>query len=106
MIEAGNSQFITPIQVWEGIGTGTQKAEKRDNSEATLFSDIFHSVVNQVYETEQDKENKQYLLATGQLDDVHTLPIAEAKASLSLDVLIGLRNKALESYNELMKISM
>lgn len=106
MIEAGNSQFITPIQVWEGIGSGAQRTEKKDNSEAALFSDIFHNVVSQVYETEQDKENKQYLLATGQLDDVHTLPIAEAKASLSLDILIGLRNKALESYNELMKISM
>ena len=50
-------------------------------------------------------EIKQYLLATGQLDDAHALPIAEAKAGLSLDVLIGLRNKTLEAYNELIKIS-
>lgn len=50
-------------------------------------------------------ENKQYLLSTGQLDDAHSLPIAEAKAALSVDLLISLRNKALESYNELIKIS-
>ena len=61
--------------------------------------------MDQVYTTAQDVENKQYLLSTGQLDDVHSLPIAEAKASLSLDILISLRNKALESYNELMKIN-
>lgn len=51
-------------------------------------------------------ERKKYLLSTGQLDDAHTLPIAEAKAALSLDVLISLRNKAVETYNELMKISL
>ena len=50
-------------------------------------------------------ENKQYLLSTGQLDDAHTLPIAEAKAELSLDILITLRDKAVESYNELMKMN-
>ena len=50
-------------------------------------------------------EHKQYLLSTGQLDDAHTLPIAEAKASLSVDVLITLRNKTLEAYNELIKMN-
>ena len=47
----------------------------------------------------------KYLLAAGKLDDVHSLPIAQAKAALSLDVLISLRNKAMESYNELIKMS-
>ena len=50
-------------------------------------------------------EKKQYLLATGQLDDAHSLPIAEAKAALSLEVMISLRNKAMESYGELMKMN-
>ena len=99
-------QFITPMTPWERIGSGTEKAKEQGNSEATLFSDIFHSVVDQVYTAQQDVENKQYLLSTGQLDDVHSLPIAEAKASLSVDILISLRNKALESYNELMKINL
>ena len=97
--------FIAPMRAWETIGNSTER-ETQGNSEATLFSDIFRNVVDQVYTTAKDVENKQYLLSTGQLDDVHSLPIAEAKATLSLDILISLRNKALESYNELMKINM
>ena len=93
------------MKAWERIGNSTER-EQQGNSEATLFADIFRNVVDQVYTTAQDVENKQYMLSTGQLDDVHSLPIAEAKASLSLDILISLRNKALESYNELMKINM
>ena len=96
-------QFITPMTPWEKVGNGTQE---QGNSEASLFGNIFQNVVSQVYSAQADVENKQYLLSTGQLDDVHRLPIAEAKAALSVDILISLRNKALESYNELMKINL
>ncbi|MCI8950314.1 MAG: flagellar hook-basal body complex protein FliE [Lachnospiraceae bacterium] len=98
--------FITPMMPWNTIGRQDEtQYTTAVNAEASLFKDVFKNTINQVKETQADVEYKQYLLATGQLDDVHTLPIAEAKAGLSLDVLISLRNKTLESYNELIKIS-
>ena len=78
---------------------------RRNRNEASMFKDIFNNVVNQVYETQNDVEQKQYLLATGQLDDAHSLPIAEAKAALSLEVMISLRNKSMEAYQELLKMN-
>lgn len=100
------ASFITPIQPWGRIGELNQGQEAAVvNTEASLFKDIFKSAINQVKETQADVEYKQYLLSTGQLDDAHTLPIAEAKASLTLDVLISLRNKTMEAYNELIKMS-
>lgn len=98
--------LITPIKAWEplaepAIGNKTQD----ENKGAALFRDVFDNVVEQVYTTQGDVGNKLYLLATGRLDDAHSLPIAQAKAGLSLDVLISLRNKAMESYNELLKMS-
>ena len=105
-MEAAFITPITPMKAWE-ITTETVKPEKEQDStgEATMFRSIFNQVVGQVYETEADVENKKYLLATGQLDDAHSLPIAEAKAALSLDVMISLRNKVMESYNELIKMN-
>ena len=98
--------FITPMQLWSSIGfTDESQRTAVVNEEASLFQDIFKNTINQVRETQADVEHKQYLLSTGQLDDAHTLPIAEAKAGLSLDVLISLRNKTLESYNEIIKLS-
>ena len=103
------ASFITPMQLWNigGIGGGLEENQTMPslNAEASLFKDIFKNTVNQVRETQADVEHKQYLLSTGQIDDAHTLPIAEAKAGLSLDVLITLRNKTLESYNELIKMN-
>lgn len=105
-METEMMQFITPIKPWEPLDSaGIPKAVQGQNQEVTLFKDVFQNVVNQVYDTQRDVEEKQYLLATGQLDDAHTLPIAEAKAALSLEMMITLRNKALEAYNELMKMS-
>ncbi|MCI9105400.1 MAG: flagellar hook-basal body complex protein FliE [Lachnospiraceae bacterium] len=100
--------FIVPMTPWGNIGVNdlnqTQNAPAV-SAEASLFKDIFKNTIEQVQETQADVEHKQYLLATGQLDDAHTLPIAEAKAGLAVDVMIGLRNKTLEAYNELIKIN-
>ncbi len=104
-METGTS-FITFMKEWDPIGeTPAIKAAAGRTSEAPLFRDVLNNVIDQVYSTQKDVENKQYLLATGQLDDAHSLPIAEAKAALSLEVMISLRNKAMESYSELMKMN-
>lgn len=104
-METGTS-FITLMKAWEPIQRSTDaKGGTGYSSEAPMFRDVLQNVVGQVYSTQRDVEKKQYLLATGQLDDAHSLPIAEAKAALSLEVMISLRNKAMESYGELMKMN-
>ena len=72
---------------------------------ALQFQSVLEDTVQNVYDTQKDVEQKQYLLATGQLEDAHSLPIAQAKAELSLEVMISLRNKAMEAYNEILKMS-
>ncbi len=99
--------FITPMQLWS-IGSGELNEAQNAaavGADGSLFKNVFKNAVDQVKEAQADVEHKQYLLSTGQLDDAHTLPIAEAKASLSVDVLITLRNKTLEAYNELIKMN-
>lgn len=95
---------IEPIRPWRSL-QDINKADREENQELSMFGSIFKNAVSQVYETQADVEEKQYLLSTGQLDDAHTLPIAEAKAALSVNILIGLRNKAVEAYNEFMKMN-
>lgn len=102
MIESG---FITPIQRMETIGE-LKKNQNVQQDGSSLFSDIFNNAVKDVKDTEANLEQQQYLLATGQIDDAHTVPIAAAEAQMAVDMLVQLRNKALESYNELMRISL
>ena len=97
-----DTAFISPIKMWD-IGTEEKTAANKSFGGESLFKNVLNQVVDQVQVTQ--KEENQYLLATGQLDDAHSLPIAEAKAALSVDILISLRNKAMESYNEIMRMS-
>ncbi len=80
--------------------------EKPYEQPGSLFKDIFENAINNVKETENSFAESEYLLATGQIEDAHTVPIYAAKAQLAVDLLIQLRNKALESYNELIKINL
>jgi flagellar hook-basal body complex protein FliE len=49
-------------------------------------------------------KGSELLLSVGSLDDLHTLTIQTAKADLALETLVQLRNKALDAYNEIMKM--
>ncbi len=49
---------------------------------------------------------RQYQLATGQIEDPHTVGIASSEAQLAVDMLVALRTKAFEAYNEIMRISL
>ena len=61
--------------------------------------------MNDSKETDAEKNEAQYLLATGQLDNPAELTIAASKAQIAVDLLVQLRNKALDAYNELKNIS-
>ena len=71
-----------------------------------LYRDIFQAAVENVKETEQVKNDAEYRLATGQMDNPAEMSIASSQWSMSVNLLIQLRNKALDAYNELMRISL
>lgn len=110
-----DNMFITPIHMIQNvngidgigrIGEAFGTVEKTEDENSSLFGSIFGDLINNVRELEDDYMKKQYLLSTGQLDDPHTVPIAGAELQLSVDMLVQLRNKALEAYNSLISISM
>ena len=81
----------------------SQKSVTNNN---LMFENVFNSALDDVASNEKSLEQAQYLLSTGQIEDAHTVPVASSMAQLSVDFLVQLRNKALDSYNELMRISL
>ncbi len=104
------TQFITPIQSLtlgsDGITTTNTTAADSVGSVFSDFKNLFTDALESAEAAERDLEDKEYLLTTGQIDDAHTVPIAAAEAQLSIDLLVAIRNKAIDAYNELMRISM
>lgn len=99
-----NNMFIEPIQPMR-FGDGMESVQKvNGRTGETIFKGVFLNAINDVRSTEENLVNEQYLLATGQLEDPHSVSIAASKAQLSVDLLVNLRNKALDSYNEIMRM--
>ncbi len=81
-------------------------SQKTANNNNLIFENVFKSALENVSTNEKGLAQAEYLLSTGQIEDAHTVPAASAMAQLSVDFLVQLRNKALDSYNELMRISL
>lgn len=113
--------FITPLQPLKsmmevsgisGLGSveGRRKTTGSDEVEGqegiSAFKSIFEDAIDNVRSTEDTLTKRQYQLATGQIEDPHTVGIASSEAQLAVDMLVSLRTKALEAYNEIMRISL
>ena len=72
-----------------------------DQVKDSTFGSLFADLIQNVKDTDAEFTQAQYLLSTGQLDNPVQLGIASYKAEISLNLLIQLRNRALDAYNEL-----
>ncbi|QHI71979.1 flagellar hook-basal body complex protein FliE [Aminipila terrae] len=114
--------FIDPIQVANNISDISQINKVNDNKKTVNgtagvsdagaaqgaqvpFKSVFEDAVKDVISTDQQVNADAQKLATGQSDNLHQYSIDIAKAQLSIDLLVELRNKALDSYNEIMRMS-
>lgn len=85
----------------------TKGAEEAGSAKpGASFGDIFGAAVEAVRQADAEKTQAQYLLATGQLDHPAEAMIAANKYEMSVSLMVQLRNKGLEAFNELMRISL
>lgn len=77
--------------------------------ESSKFSAILESYMNLVETTGQlelEVDNMQIDFATGKTDDVVSLLLAQQKALAAINFTVQVTNKALNAYQEIMRISM
>ena len=97
-------QPLTPLNPLKG-GEEKGKTAVESLADETPFGAVIRNVIGNVKETDAEKTEAQYLLATGQLDNPAALMIAASKFQISVDLLIQLRNKAQDAYSELTRMS-
>ena len=99
--------MITPIEQLAPIsGVKSAKPVEAVRGDQSIFGAVFQSAIDNVKQTDMEVREAQYLLSTGQLDNPTAQTIAAEKESIALDLLIQLRNKALDVYSELTRISL
>lgn len=83
--------------------TATSAAGATSPAGGTGFADVLSGVdrLQQLQSTAQDLSVKA---VTGDLTDVHDYTIAASEASLAMELTAAVRNKAVDAFNEIMRM--
>jgi flagellar hook-basal body complex protein FliE len=86
-----------------GIDT-TAAVSQAGNAGADGFSSILASSFDQLQATQATADGLAAQAATGELKDVHDYMIARNEASLAVEMVVSIKNKAVEAFNEIMRM--
>lgn len=98
--------FIVPMSGITPLETISQKqVNNEENNNSASFVDVFKQAIQNVEETRKVCEEDSIKVALGEIDDLHTVQINMEKAATALSVLVAMKNTAIDSYNEIMRMS-
>ena len=103
IVGMGSLSGLTTPQRMEALAQAAKKttAAEETGLAGSAFGQIFHSMIQNVIDTDAEFTQAQYLLATGQLDNPAQISLAAYKNEIAVNLLVQLRNRALDAYNEL-----
>jgi flagellar hook-basal body complex protein FliE len=88
----GGAGGIRPVLTPKAPGGGT---------DGPSFSDVLKKNIEQVNQLQQDAEKAIEDVASGRRDDVDGVLIAKQKADLAFQMLLQVRNKMVDAYEEI-----
>lgn len=96
---------VGPVQSLQGLparlaGGGAGN----DKSETLSFKDLLEQAFEAANQAQWEAERAAAQLATGQIEDLHRVTILAEKANLSLQLMISIRNKVIEAYQEISRM--
>jgi flagellar hook-basal body complex protein FliE len=68
------------------------------------FMDHLKSSISDVNNAQKVSDRMAMELSTGQSNNIHETMISASRAELSFNLMVQIRNKALEAYNEIMRM--
>ncbi|MGE0174419.1 MAG: flagellar hook-basal body complex protein FliE [Oligoflexales bacterium] len=73
-------------------------------SKGPSFLDHLKDAMNDVNQVQKDADAAAMDLATGKQEDIHETMLRAAHAELSFNLMVQVRNKVLEAYQEVMRM--
>ena len=105
--------FITPmsphIQTLEAVdkifGNDDAVNETEKSEEGGTFLDAMLGLWNQAEEAQAAKSEDMLNIMLGDTDSIEQLQINIAKAEIATELLVNVKNAAVDAYNEIMRMS-
>jgi flagellar hook-basal body complex protein FliE len=68
------------------------------------FANMLKNAINNVNDLQVMSDKKTEALAMGKIDDLHDVMITAQKASITLQATVEVQRKAIDAYNEIMRM--
>lgn len=98
---------ISPVSIMQPVTPTMTQTTGTNNikTDASSFSTMLKDAINQVNETQATSDVYTNKLVNGQDVELHDVMIASQKANVTLNTALSIRNKAVEAYQEVMRMS-
>ncbi len=70
------------------------------------FGDMVTKALDSLQQTQTNADNLATKAATGDLTDIHDYMIASTQANLTTELTVAVRNKAVDAFNDIMRMSL
>lgn len=80
------------------------KAQSFDGQNTKSFADTLKESLNEVNQLQKIADVKMQQLATGESKNIPDVMIASEKADIALKLMVKVRNKIIDAYQEIMKM--
>jgi flagellar hook-basal body complex protein FliE len=81
-----------------------QKSQSTPNANQPSFADTLKEAVGTVNQLQLDSDKKAQELATGKTTNIPEVMMAAEKADIALRMMVQMRNKMIEAYQDVMKM--
>ena len=95
---------IRGIDFVNSISTLLETGQSDKPKNEKQFGVLLKEALNKVNEQQMISDEYKKLLAIGDVDNLHDVTIAAEKANISLQLTLGIRNKIVEAYREIMRM--
>ena len=96
---------IVPVGMGAVSGVaGAHHRRRRPAQGADGFASILAGSIDQLQSTQKTADTLATQAATGDLKDVHDYMIASTEAALATEMVVTIKNKAVEAFNEIMRM--
>ncbi len=68
------------------------------------FADMLKDAVGKVNTMQKTADTKMQQLATGQTDNIQDVMVATEQADIAMRLMVNIRNKVIDAYQEIMKM--
>lgn len=83
---------------------GVARPSVSEKNSGASFSDTLKDAIQSVNQLQKDSDVKTQNLATGKSENLHETMIAAEKADIALRLMVQVRNKIIDAYQEVMKM--